>query len=192
MNKLIILAGPPASGKSTVAELIIKSNPEAAYLALDNLKEFMYDELSFHNLEQKNEIISFSKEVYFKMIELSVNNNSLTIVDYPFGNQQQSFFDELEKKEICKILTIMHKGDLNTFYERRLSRNERRHPGHLLESYNKIHDYKVDNTLELTFEEYKLKSDSENYQTFSSGELITINTNDLLDYDYIKKQLKMT
>ncbi len=193
MRKLIILAGYPATGKTYMANKIMQKYTSSSYLALDNLKEYFYDLLSFNKLEQRILIDNMSKEVYYKLIIQAIKINEVVILDYPFGKQQIGFFNTLQREFNLKIITIRLTGDIDIIYKRKLKRDKEndRHPAHLLETYKKGINYNANIQENITLKEFINKCEKEEYNTFSVGKTIVIDTTDfsLINYEEILKEI---
>ena len=60
---LILLAGYPGTGKSYMANIIIKNFPELRLLSPDDIKEKFWDKYGFDTLEQKEELMKKKREL---------------------------------------------------------------------------------------------------------------------------------
>ena len=95
--KIIIFTGPPASGKSSVAEFI-SHKKGIEVISKDNYKILLFEKYGFTNHDEKKELsILGEKQMYSEIIN-AVNNDIDIIVDNNFKN-----FDKI--REILKDTT---------------------------------------------------------------------------------------
>lgn len=133
---LIILAGMPATGKSTVAASLSRAFGYPI-LEKDNIKEGLFDELGFENYAQKRKLDHAANEVLLRILEAMLKAGNSLIVD--------NNFDTVSAKKLCVLLetyqpacvTIFLNGDPQVLYERYAERDNRhaRHLGHVLQDH---------------------------------------------------------
>lgn len=133
---LIILAGMPATGKSTVAASLSRAFGYPI-LEKDNIKEGLFDELGFENYAQKRKLDHAANEVLLRILEAMLKAGNSLIVD--------NNFDTVSAKKLCALLetyqpacvTIFLNGDPQVLYERYAERDNRhaRHLGHVLQDH---------------------------------------------------------
>lgn len=134
MNKplLIIVSGPPSTGKTTLAKAISKKF-NLPLITKDNLKEILFDTVGWHNREWSKKLgfASFSLLHYF-LDSLMPTGQSIII--------EGNFKPEFESQEILSRLShfgyiclqIMCQCDGQILFDRFKKRAEsgERHPGH--------------------------------------------------------------
>ena len=68
-KKMILLAGYPGTGKSYLANMLMKENPDLKILSPDDIKEEYWDEFGYATLTEKEALIQKSWEAYYKRME---------------------------------------------------------------------------------------------------------------------------
>ena len=133
---LIILAGMPATGKSTVA-----AGLSAAFgypiLEKDNIKEGLFDTLGFENYAQKRKLDHAANAALLRVLEAMMKAGSSVIVD--------NNFDTASAEQLCKLIdtyqptcaTVFLNGEPQVLYERYVERDNlhKRHLGHVLQDH---------------------------------------------------------
>lgn len=94
---LILLAGYPGTGKSYMANIIIKNFPELRLLSPDDIKEKFWDKYGFDTLEQKEELIVRAWNTYYDEMEQDFLHGKSLISDYPFSLKQKPTLEKLTK-----------------------------------------------------------------------------------------------
>ena len=133
---LIILAGMPATGKSTVAASLSTAFGYPI-LEKDNIKEGLFDTLGFENYAQKRALDHAANDVLLRVLEAMLKADNSLIVD--------NNFDTASAEKLCAILetyqpncvTVFLSGDPQVLYERYAERDNlhKRHLGHVLQDH---------------------------------------------------------
>lgn len=183
MKKVILLAGYPATGKTYMSKVIKHQFPQAIYLAQDDIKELLYDMVGFNSELEKEELVDFSRSIFYSIIERSIIQNELLMLDYPFSYKQLEFLNELSAKLDCQFFTIRLIGNLDILYERRVERDliPTRNKGHILQKYHGTESYNRA-SYPLSCRQYKKNCQDGKYADFEYGETIEI---DVTNYDQI-------
>ena len=133
---LIILAGMPATGKSTVAAGLSRAFGYPI-LEKDNIKEGLFDVLGFENYGQKRKLDHAANEVLLRVLDAMLKANNSLIVDNNFDTASAEKLGALIEtyRPIC--VTIFLNGDPKVLYERYAERDNRhaRHLGHVLQDH---------------------------------------------------------
>jgi predicted kinase len=144
---LIILAGMPASGKSTIAK-VISDRLNLPILEKDVIKESLFDTLGFSNYGQKRKLDHAANLVLLTCAEALMRNGQSMILDNNFDEQSSKVLNCLIKKYSCNCVTIFFGGDIDAFYQRYTARDNahERHLGHVLQEHypplpGESHDY---------------------------------------------------
>ncbi len=128
---LIIIAGMPATGKSTVA----KKLSDAFGLPIfekDDIKEEMFDTVGYKDLKEKRALDVAANAILLRCTEaILAKDDSLIIVnnfDSNMSGQVQDMIDRLG----CKCVTVFLNGDPDVLYQRYVARDAKkvRHLGH--------------------------------------------------------------
>lgn len=138
---LIILAGMPATGKSTVAASLSKAFGYPI-LEKDNIKEGLFDTLGFENYAQKRKLDHAANEALLRVLNAMLKAENSLIVD--------NNFDTASAEKLCTLIdtyhptcvTIFLNGDPQTLYERYVERDNlhKRHRGHALQDHYPPHE----------------------------------------------------
>ena len=173
---LVLLAGYPATGKSFLC---------------NTMKEELFDEYGFNNLEEKVKLEQMSWQKYYETIDCKMGKSEMIISDYPFSDKQKGTLDELSKKYDYRVLTIRLIGDIQTLYQRSTQRDNdvSRHLGHMVSCYHKgdVLEDRTKGDCFVTFEIFKDRCENKGYDKFQLGALIEIDVTDYskIDYDQI-------
>lgn len=134
--KMIILAGMPATGKSTLAK---KLAVEFGYpiIEKDNIKEGLFDVLGFENYARKRRLDEAANMVLLRMTEAMIKGDCSVIIDNNFDAESGRCLCELIERYQPDCVTIFLGGNIQTLYERYVDRDEhhRRHLGHILQDH---------------------------------------------------------
>lgn len=107
MSKLIIVAGLPATGKTTLSTAMSK---ELGIVCLhkDTIKEQLYDILGLTTLDDSREIGKVSFELMKRLIEECLENEVDVIVDCPFNHSEDvellQTWEEKYAIDLCSII----------------------------------------------------------------------------------------
>ncbi|MBR0139191.1 MAG: ATP-binding protein [Firmicutes bacterium] len=132
--KLIIIAGMPASGKSTAARAL-GERFGMPVLEKDELKEALFDTLGFKNYGEKRALDTAACAVLLKAADALLSAGSSLIMVNNFREDMTEALRSLLEKHPCPAVLVFFKGDADVFYERYAERDRLhlRHPGHELQ-----------------------------------------------------------
>ncbi len=191
MKKMIILlAGYPGTGKSYLANIILRQFPEFQMLSPDEIKEEFWDRYGFDNLKEKENLICRSWKEYYHRMEQALKQGVNLISDYPFSQKQKGKIEKMTQEAGYQVLTIRLSGDLDILFQRQRKRDldDARHLGHILSSYHKgkkeTQRAKADYLL--TYEEFYKRCTQRGYGEFSLGETMEIDVSDYTKIPYKK------
>ena len=136
---LILLAGYPGTGKSYLAELLMKQFTGFEILSPDEIKEEFWDAYGFRNEQEKEELIQKSWVEYYHRMEWKFTRGISLLSDYPFSHKQHDQLQEVCDKHHVQIITIRMIADLDVLFERQKKRDldASRHLGHIVKKYHK-------------------------------------------------------
>ncbi len=138
---LIIFTGGPGTGKSGTAWRFLKylDNDKIVRLSFDEIKEKNWDRFGFDNVEQKDRLNWWCLEEFYLTIQKRMWEGKTILIEYPFYQRHKPKLEELINASGYDAVTIYLYADMEVVYKRSTKRdeNERRHPGHLLNSYHK-------------------------------------------------------
>lgn len=186
---LILIAGPPATGKTYLVNLIVKVQPQLYKITPDELKEDIADSKGFNNLVEKASLENIVWKAYYQAIDAYMMVGKKVILsEYPFSNKQKSQLNELAKKYSYDILTVRLVADFEALWERRLKRDreEDRHLSHIMTHYH-FGDTLDNRELadnQITKVEFQNIVDVRDYNHFKLGKLFEFNVSDFSKVDY--------
>lgn len=193
---VVLLAGYPGTGKSYLANEIMKNFSDFVLCSPDNIKEEYWDRYGFETLEEKEILITKSWETYYHRMETILKRGNSVISDYPFSEKQKNRLSACINENNARAMTIRLVGDLDILFERQKRRDlsNTRHLGHIVRKYHKGMDIKhseADNLL--SKEEFKKRCTTRGYGEFELGILIEIDVSnfDEVNYDAVIKQIEI-
>lgn len=184
---LILLAGYPATGKSTFCRELLKRHPELPVIAPDDIKEQVWDEFGFDSAEEKAKLEKIVWERYYKELEARMSQGVALVSDYPFSDKQKPTLVKLVAKYGYHVITVRFVGDLDEIYKRSLKRDlsQERHLGHLMNHYHKG-DYLAERTKAdalVTRELLERRCVKKGYGSFVLGDLVEVDATDIASVD---------
>ena len=179
---LILLAGYPGTGKSYLAELLMKQFTGFEILSPDEIKEEFWDAYGFRNEQEKEELIQKSWVEYYHRMEWKFTRGISLLSDYPFSHKQHDQLQEVCDKHHVQIITIRMIADLDVLFERQKKRDldASRHLGHIVKKYHKgiclkCHE-EADNLLD--YDEFIQRCTCRGYGTFALGTTLQLDVTD--------------
>lgn len=189
MKTLILLAGYPATGKSYLMSEIIARHPGCfSTIALDDVKEEVWDEVGFDNADEKAALESEIYRRYYERLEAMLAAGVDVISDYPFSEKQRPRLSELAEHYGYAVVTVRLVGDPRVIYERSRSRDleQSRHLGHLMNRYHKgdVLEDRLQAEGLVGLELFLDRCQNKGYQDFELGSLIEVDATDVRAIDY--------
>ena len=193
---LILLAGPPATGKSYLSRLICQALPKTYTVSPDELKENLADNIGYNTLEEKVELEKVVWDYYYQALELYMKiGKQFILTEYPFSYKQKPILEKLSTKYKYDIITIRLVCDFETLWNRRIQRDlsEDRHLSYILSHYHygdTLEDRTAADQL-ITKEEFAEIIEARDYNHFEMGKLYEVDVTDYskVDYEPIIKEL---
>jgi len=176
---IIILAGMPASGKSTVAKALSKAF-DLPVLEKDALKEAIFDTMGFSCYAEKRKTDHAANAVLLRCTKALLDNNQSVILDNNFDDISAKALNELVCSYECKCVTVFFTGDNDVFFRRYVERDRKklRHPGHVLQDrYPPLPGDPLEH--DMTREEFREKFETRGIDRFRcAGERIELDATD--------------
>ena len=192
---LILLAGYPGTGKSYLAELLMKQFTGFEILSPDEIKEEFWDAYGFRNEQEKEELIQKSWVEYYHRMEWKFTRGLSLLSDYPFSYKQHDQLQEVCDKHHVQIITIRMIADLDVLFERQKKRDldASRHLGHILKEYHKgiqltSHE-EADNLLD--YDEFIQRCTCRGYGTFALGTTLQLDVTDFATAPYDELMIRI-
>ncbi len=129
----ILVAGLPASGKSTLA-LALSKELGFPMFSKDSMKELLYDSVGFCSRQEKVALGVGAMDILYYCAGQVLALGQSVILENNFENASRPGLLRLLEKFPCQVATIMLTGDLPTIYRRFLERDmsPSRHRGHVV------------------------------------------------------------
>ena len=192
---LILLAGYPGTGKSYLAELLMKQFTGFEILSPDEIKEEFWDAYGFRNEQEKEELIQKSWVEYYHRMEWKFTRGISLLSDYPFSHKQHDQLQEVCDKHHVQIITIRMIADLDVLFERQKKRDldASRHLGHIVKEYHKgiqltSHE-EADNLLD--YDEFIQRCTCRGYGTFALGTTLQLDVTDFSTAPYDELMIRI-
>ena len=192
---LILLAGYPGTGKSYLAELLMKQFTGFEILSPDEIKEEFWDAYGFRNEQEKEELIQKSWVEYYHRMEWKFTRGISLLSDYPFSHKQHDQLQEVCDKHHVQIITIRMIADLDVLFGRQKKRDldASRHLGHILKEYHKgiqltSHE-EADNLLD--YDEFIQRCTCRGYGTFALGTTLQLDVTDFATAPYDELMIRI-
>ena len=166
---IIVLAGMPASGKSTVAGKL-----SAAFslpvLAKDELKESLFDTLGFSCYAEKRALDHAANAVLLRAARALLQNGQSVILDNNFDEISARALDTLAAEFGARCVTVFFGGDTEAFYRRYVERDRLhlRHPGHVVQEHYPLRQGETPDH-DMTREEFREKFEKRGMATVRIG-----------------------
>ncbi|GAA5105284.1 zeta toxin family protein [Orbus sasakiae] len=187
---LILVAGPPATGKSYLITKIREKIPHLFMISPDEMKELFADKFGFNNLAEKEELEQKVWQFYYDILQKYMwIGKDIIVTEYPFSDKQKNTLAKFAKCYQYQIITIRLVCDFEILWQRRHKRDLEltRHLSHLTTRYHdgdKLTD-RTDADQQITQSEFKQRITERKYNQFSLGKLyeIDVTNYNTIDYD---------
>lgn len=129
--ELIIIAGMPATGKSTVAGEIGKALG-MPILEKDDIKEEMFDTIGYTDLIQKRALDTAATNILLRNTEVLLKSGVSLILVNNFDSAMAPTVQSMIDRCGCRCVTVFLNGDPEVLYQRYVERDKKnsRHLGH--------------------------------------------------------------
>lgn len=169
---LLIISGPPCTGKTTLARKVAREF-RLPLISRDDIKESLFDSLGVKDREWSKKLGIASYSILYQFIEIQLEAKNSFIIETPLKPEyDEERFLDLQKKYDFQVIQVMCKTDGEILFERFKKRSEsgERHPGH-------VDDQNYDE-----FKEVLLKG--EHRALNIGGKVFDIDTTDFKSIDY--------
>lgn len=131
---LIIIAGMPASGKSTYARKLSRTLGYPI-IEKDNIKEELFDTLGFKCYAEKRQHDVAATAVLLRVADDMLSCGQSLILVNNFRDDAKDALEKLVKQYDCRCVIVFFGGNNDVFFERYVERDRRgvRHLGHVLQ-----------------------------------------------------------
>ena len=128
---LILIAGLPATGKSTLAKKLAQ-HFHYPILEKDEIKEVLFDTLGYADLKAKRALDRAATEVLLYSAETVLKTKSSLILVNNFESSMSDRVNEMIQRCNANVITVFLTGDADTLHARYVERDKKklRHQGH--------------------------------------------------------------
>jgi predicted kinase len=166
-NKIIIIAGYPASGKTTFAKQL-SEELNIPYFNLDSIKSAIGEIIKINSWEESKSIGNASFLVLMYILESFMKVNKTLIIENSFIKNHEVTIEQLIKNYEYEVMTYILKCDLKLLHKRFIEREN------ALERDNSNKIFGIWNDFQI------FERDMKPFDEFNIGnKIININTNDL-------------
>ena len=134
--ELIVIAGMPASGKSTYAKKLSRA---VGYpiIEKDNIKEELFDTIGFNCYAEKPRHDVAATAVLLRVADDILSCGQSLIMVNNFRDDAKDALEKLIGKYDCRCVIVFFGGDSDVFYRRYVERDNAhaRHRGHALQDH---------------------------------------------------------
>lgn len=130
---LIIISGPPCTGKTTLGKKIV-GEFHLPLISRDHIKESLFDSLGTKDREWSKKLGLASYKILYQTVDTLLQVEQSLILESNFKPEfDNERFLDLQKKYDLEIIQITCKTDGKILFERFKKRSEsgERHPGHV-------------------------------------------------------------
>ena len=129
--KLIIIAGMPATGKSTLARSLSEAF-SFPILEKDDIKQEMFDTIGYRDLTEKRALDVAANAILLRCAEAILSKSQPLIVVNDFDSSMSGKVQDMIDRSGCRCVTVFLNGDPDVLYERYVARDAMkvRHLGH--------------------------------------------------------------
>lgn len=129
MNKLIIITGDLAAGKSTLANAL-SEELKIPYITKDALKEIVCDAVGYETREENRQLsITATDDIIYFFNQCARVNNDL-IIEANFRSNELNQIKDIAEEFNYRVALIKLVGDIPLLYQRFLDRLPSRHIAH--------------------------------------------------------------
>lgn len=186
---LILIAGPPATGKTYLVNQIREVQPHLFKITPDELKEDIADSIGFNNLKEKEQLELLVWDSYYDILNAYMRvGHKVILSEYPFSEKQKTRLAVLCEKYTYIPITIRLVSDFDILWKRRYERDRQhdRHLSHLMSAYHYgdslLNRELADN--HISREGFKSIIENRKYNNFQLGKLFEFDVSDFSKVDY--------
>jgi predicted kinase len=128
---VVVVTGPPASGKSTIADAIARGLP-APLLAKDPIKEALFDALGAGDPAWSRRLGIATYGILYLQLEQELRAGRSCVLEANFDHDEASSeLRALQQRAPFRALQIVCTASRDVLLERFVARSDSRHPGHI-------------------------------------------------------------
>jgi predicted kinase len=128
---VVVVTGPPASGKSSIAETLARELP-APLIAKDPVKEALFDALGTGDAEWSKGLGIATYAILFLVLEEELRAGRSCLLEANFDhNEASAQLAAIQLRQPFRALQIVCTASRDVLLERFRARSGSRHPGHI-------------------------------------------------------------
>jgi predicted kinase len=137
MNKLLLIMGDLATGKSTFANLLSQRYDTPLFVK-DSIKEILGDTIGFSNREENLKLSQATGKLMSFIFTRFAEQKQDLILESNFRLAELEQLHQIAAEHDYQVLTLVLQGNAEILHKRYLNRmhNENRHPVHLCAQFN--------------------------------------------------------
>lgn len=177
----VLVAGPPASGKSTLAEALSRELRLPVF-SKDSVKELLFDAVGFRSRAEKVALGTAGMEILYYFAQRLMEAGKPFILENNFENASAPGLRALLERYGYTAVTVRLTGDLRVLYSRYLEREKGpgRHRGHVVNDRYPEEDGGGTAAAPLSFEQFRAGIAGRGMDSFSvGGPVIAVDTTDI-------------
>jgi len=143
MQKLLLIMGDLAAGKSTFARMLSERYDVNVFFK-DSIKEVLGDTIGFTNREENKKLSGATMELMFFIFSEFGKLKKNLILESNFHTAELERMHEIALEHDYEVLTLVLRGNVEILHKRYLNRmyHENRHPVHLSTTIDVFEDFK--------------------------------------------------
>ncbi|WP_018659003.1 AAA family ATPase [Allofustis seminis] len=187
---LILLAGPPCTGKTYLLDLLKEHLEEIFVITPDEVKIDFAEKYGFCNKEEKRRLeVEKVWPFYYHILEQYMYAWKKVIVsEYPFSDKQKERIANFSEKYGYHVITIRLQADFDILWQRRYQRDRRpdRHLSLIMTHYHYGDELEDRNLADdhITRQQFHQIIEDRQYNHFQLGELFKVDVTDFSKVDY--------
>ena len=181
----ILVAGVPASGKSTMAAYLAKQLGLPMF-SKDRIKEQLFDDLGFRSRDEKNRLGVAAMNIQYIAAEQLMEQGMPFILENNFEHISKDGLMRLLEKYHYTAITVMMAGEMQAIYQRFLARDKspERHRGHVVNTCYPEPEGQQSEVPIMTYEDFAQRFHQRGMDTFrANGPIITVDATDIAHVD---------
>ena len=182
----ILVAGMPASGKSTIAEKISEAL-EIPMLSKDAIKEVLFDDLGFRSREEKVRLGVAAMHILYYSADRLMKANKPFVLENNFEDDSLPGLLALLEERCYTAVTVRLTGDPEVIYRRFAARDlsDTRHRGHVVnDRYPEPPGAPRENPTRKSYEQFRQDIATRGYTRFqANGPVLEVDVTELSSLD---------
>lgn len=185
MSACILIAGLPATGKSTFASLLTRELGIPC-ISKDAIKESLFDTLGFQSRAEKVKLGEAAYRILLDQAESMLKNGLTVALENNFEDSSRAPLMEMLGRTGAKPVTVLFDGDIAAIHARFLKRDQspERHRGHVVNT--RYPETEPAPYTPLSLEAFAAGMEARGYRRFDiGGAKLIVDTTDIDSVDWM-------